>query len=330
MKAVIWTKYGPPEGLQLRDVPMPVPKDDEVRIRVHAATVTAGDCEVRSLRLSPMIVLPMRIFMGIRRPSRITILGQELAGEVEAVGKDVTRFKPGDAVFGATGLRLGGYGEYACLPERAVLALKPDNITFEEAATIPTGGMEALHFMRLGKVGNGQHVLINGAGGSIGTYGIQLAKHFGARVTAVDSTAKLDLLRRAGADHVIDYTREDFTRSGDTYDVVFDVIGKSPFGPTVRALTPTGYYLVANPTLSKAVRGRWVAARSDKKVLLKTADQRTEDLQFLAGLVESGVLKSFIDRRYPLAQTADAHRYVESGQKQGHVVISVSNNAADV
>jgi NADPH:quinone reductase-like Zn-dependent oxidoreductase len=231
MKAVIWTAYGPPEVLQLQEIEKPAPRDNEVLIKVHAATVTAGDCEMRSLKFPLFLSLPMRLFAGPLRPTRVRIIGQELAGEVEAAGKEVTRFKPGDQVFGALGFGKGAYAEYICLPEEAeddVLAIKPANLTYEEAAALPVGGMEALHYLRQGKIQPGHKVLINGAGGSIGTMGVQLAKHHGAEVTGVDSTAKLDMLRSLGADHVMDYTQEDLTKAGRKYDVVFDVVGKIP------------------------------------------------------------------------------------------------------
>src|SRR6266496_760620 len=236
MKAIVWTKYGPPKGLQVQEVAKPTPRDHEVLIRIYATTVTAGDIQLRSFKIPILLWLPVRLFLGFIRPIRIKILGQELAGEIEAVGKDVTRFKKGDQVFAWTGLRLGAYAEYTCLPEKGVLAIKPSNMTYEEAATLPVGGLEAVHFMRKGNIQSGEKVLINGAGGSIGTFAIQLAKYFGADVTGVDTTEKLDMLRSIGADHVIDYTQADFTKSGQTNDVIFDVIGKSPFSRSVRSL----------------------------------------------------------------------------------------------
>jgi NADPH:quinone reductase-like Zn-dependent oxidoreductase len=326
MKAVIWTKYGPPDVLQFGEEEKPVPKADEVRIRIHATTVTAGDCEMRDLQFPLFLSIPMRLYVGLRRPQRLTILGQELAGEIESVGKDVKRFKEGDQVFAATGFTLGAYAEYICLPEASedsVLAPKPANLTYEEAAGVPTGGLEALHFLRKANVQNGQQVLINGSGGSIGTFGVQLAKYYGAEVTSVDSAGKLDMLRSLGADHVIDYTKEDFTRSGQTYDVILDVVGKAPYSGSVDALKDSGFFLIANPRLSSMLRGRWTSMRSNKTVFMGAADRKTEDLLFLKELIEAGEIKPVVDRVFPLEQMAEAHRYVERGGKKGNLVVTV-------
>ena len=327
MKAIVWTEYGPPEGLQLQELEKPVPRDNEVLVRIHASTVTAGDCEMRSLKFPLYLALPIRLYAGLRRPTRVRIIGQELAGEIEAVGSDVRRFKPGDQVFGALGFGKGAYAEYICLSEKTeddVLAIKPANMTFEEAAAAPVGGLEALHYLRQGKIQPGHKVLINGAGGSIGTFGVQLAKHYGAEVTGVDSAAKLDMLRSIGADHVIDYTQTDFTRSPETYDVILDVVGKAPFSGSIRSLTENGIYLVANPGLSHLVRGRWTSMTTGKKVVMGYASSRLEDLLRLKELIEAGTIRSVIDRSYPLEEIAEAHRYVETGQKKGNVVISVA------
>ncbi|MCJ7536523.1 MAG: NAD(P)-dependent alcohol dehydrogenase, partial [Anaerolineales bacterium] len=298
-----------------------------VLIRIYATTVSAGDCEARSLKFPLFLSLPMRIYTGVRKPERITILGQELAGEIESVGKDVKLFKKGDQVFGTTGFGFGAYAEYKCLPEEGALAIKPANMTYEEAAAVPLGGLEALHFLRQGNIQSGQKVLINGAGGSIGTFAIQLAKYFGAEVTGVDSTGKLDMLRSIGADEIIDYTQEDFTKSGQTYDVIFDVVGKTLFSGSIRSLKQNGRYLLANPGLSQMVRGKWTSMTSSKKVIFGAADQKTEDLITLKELIEAGKIKSVIDRRYPLEQIAEAHRYVETGHKKGNVVITVEHNS---
>ena len=325
MKAIIWTNYGPPDVLQLKDVEKPTPKDDEVLIKVYAATVMPGDCELRRFKFPILLQLPLRILMGFRRPTRRTILGQELAGEIEAVGKEVTRFKKGDPIFAPTLLRLGAYAEYICLPDTYPV-LKPADMTYEEAATIPTGGIHGLYFLRTAGVQSGESVLINGAGGSIGTYAVQIAKSFGAEVTAVDSTEKLDMLRSLGADHVIDYKQEDFTRKGGPYDVIIDVIGKSSFSRSVRALKANGRYILGNPSPLGRIRARWTRMTSGKKVIVAVASHKTEYYTFLKELIEAGKIRPVIDRRYPPEQTAEAHRYVEKGHKKGNVVITVAHN----
>lgn len=326
MKAIVWTKYGPPEVLQLREVAKPTPKETEVLIRIAATTVTAGDCEMRGLKFPILFQLPMRLYNGLWKPKKIKVLGQELAGEIEVVGKAVTLFKKGDQVFGTTGLGFGAYAEYICLPEASkmgVLTIKPANITFEEAASVPTAALEALHFLRRGNIQSGQRILIIGAGGSIGTFALQLARYFGAEVTAVDRTGKLDMLRSIGADHVIDYTNHDYTKSAETYDIIFDVMGKSSFPGCVNLLRQNGRYLIGNPGLTQLVRGSWISKRTSKKVIFGAAQQKTEDLVYLKDLIEAGKIKSVIDRCYPLEQVPEAHRYVESGQKKGNVTISL-------
>lgn len=325
---MVCTKFGPPDVLRLQEVAKPVPRDNEVLIRIYATTVTVGDCELRSLKVPLAFRLPLRIYLGRIRPGPI-ILGQELAGAIEAVGKDVKRFRQGDQVFAWTGLGLGAYAEYKCLPEDGVLAIKPANITYEEAAALAVGGLDAVYFLRRADIQSGDKVLINGAGGSIGTFAVQLAKYFGADVTAVDSTGKLDMLRWLGADRVIDYTQEDFTKSGQTYDVIFDVVGKSAFSRSVRSLKHNGRFLLGNARLSQQVRGGWTSRRSSKQVILwkaRTASENTEDFKFLTELIEAGKIQSVIDRCYPLEQTAEAHRYVDTGQKKGNVVITVNQN----
>ena len=325
MKAIVWTRYGPPDGLQLREVEKPTPKDNEVLIKIHAATVTLGDCELRSSRFPLWLWLPLRIFIGLIRPKRITILGQELAGEIEAVGKDVKSFKPGDQIFAPCLFRLGAYAEYTCLPEK-YLVLKPASMAYDEAATIPTGGMNGLHFLSMANVRSGERVLINGAGGSIGTYAVQIAKSFGVEVTAVDNAEKLDMLRSIGADHVIDYAQQDFTRNGESYDVIIDVVGKSSYSRSIRSLKPNGRYVLGNPRPSGMIRGRWTSRTTDKKVISTAASYKAEDYAFLIELMEMGKVKSIIDRRYPLEQTAEAHRYVDEGHKKGNVVITVAHD----
>ncbi len=325
MKAIVWTKYGPPEVLQLKEVEKPVPKDNQALIRIYAATVTSGDCEQRALKLPIWYRLPMRAYVGLKTPTRITILGMDLAGEIESVGKDVKRFKSGDQVFAATGfVGMGAYAEYICLPEEAVLATKPANMTYEQAAAVPTGGLEALCFLRQANIQCGQKILINGAGGTIGTFAVQLAKHFGADVTGVDSTEKLDMLRSLGADQVISYMEDDFTQHSETYDLILDVVGKSSFSRSLKSLTPNGCYLIVNAGLSQRVRGHWTSMTGSKKVIFGVVSQTTDDLVFLKTLIEAGKLKSVIDKCYPLEQAVEAHRYVETGHKKGNVVITVA------
>jgi NADPH:quinone reductase-like Zn-dependent oxidoreductase len=328
MKAILCTKYGPPDVLQLKEVAKPVPKNNEVLIRIYAATVTMGDCEIRKFKMPTWLWIPARIGFGLRGP-RKKILGQELAGEVESVGKDVKRFRKGNAVFARTGFDLGAYAEYTCLSEDGVVAIKPVNMAFGEAAAIPMGGIEALHFLKQADILSGQKVLINGASGSIGTVAVQLAKYLGAEVTGVCSTRNLDMVRSIGADHVIDYNKDDFTKNGEIYDVIFDVVGKSPFSGSLKSLKKNGRYLLANPGLSQMIRGRWTSIRSSKKVITGAATGKSEDLIFLKELIEAGKIKSVIDRHYSLEETAEAHRYVDKGHKKGNVVIIVDTRGDD-
>ena len=329
MKAMVWTKYGSPDGLQLKEIEKPVPKDDEVLVSIHATTVTAGDCEMRRLKLPLMLSFPMRLYVGLIKPTRITILGQELAGEVEKVGKDVKSFKKGDQVFGTTGFGFGAYAEYICLKEnpnemQGAFALKPVNMSYEEAAAVPTAGFEALHFLRQADIQPGQKVLVFGAGGSIGTFSVQLANYFGAEVTAVDSAEKMEMLRSIGAGHVIDYSQQDFTQNGETYDVIIDVVGKELFSRRLKSLTRNGHYFLANAGLSHILLGLWTSMTSSKKVVIGAASQTQEDLLFLKGLIEVGKIKSVIDRRYLLEQIPEAHRYAETGRKKGNVAVTVT------
>jgi len=331
MKAIVWTKYGPPDVLELREVEQPAPKDNEVLIRIHATTVTAGDCELRNLKFPIYLSLPMRLWRGFLKPRENSILGTELAGEIEAVGKDVKQLKEGDQVFGSAGLNFGANAEYICLPEEpgemdGGVAIKPANMTYEDAATVPFGGRDALHFLRKGNIKSGQKILINGAGGSIGTFAVQLAKHFGAEVTAVDSTGKLGMLLSIGADKVIDYTQEDFTKYGEVYDVIFDVVGTISLSHCEGSITQNGTYLLANPLGSQMVRGPWTRMTSSKKVIMQTASPTTQDLLNLRELVEAGKINSVIDRSYPLEEIVEAHRYVETGEKKGNVVITVEHD----
>jgi NADPH:quinone reductase-like Zn-dependent oxidoreductase len=326
MKAIVCTNYGPPDVLQLKDLKKPVPKDNEVLIRVRATTVSAADCELRRFDFPLWIWLPIRLWFGILRP-RQPVLGQELAGEIESVGHDVRLFTKGDRVFAATGIGLGAYAEYICLrekPQTGAIATMPANLSYEEAATIPYGGGEALEFLRKGNVQSGQRVLVNGAGGSFGTFAVQLAKVFGAHVTAVDRAPKLEMLRTLGADRVIDCALEDFTEGSETYDVIFDVVRNTPSARMVRSLNESGCLLMANPGFLQIVRARWASRGSKKRVSFAASSGTNENLAYLRGLVEAGKLRPVTDRRFPLEQMVEAHRYAETGQKLGNIVVTVA------
>ncbi|MFC2031206.1 NAD(P)-dependent alcohol dehydrogenase [Chloroflexota bacterium] len=321
MKAIVYEKYGPPEVLQLKEVEKPGPKDNEVLIKIHATTVTKYDCWMRSCTAPPGFGLLMRISSG-RRPKQ-PILGTELAGEVEAVGGDVTRLEIGDQVYAYPGMSLGAYAEYICLPEEAV-AIKPVNVTYAEAAAVLQGALTAWFFLRKANIQRGDKVLIFGASGGVGGYAVQLAKHHsGAEVTGVCSTPKLAYVKSLGADQAIDYTKEDFAHNGLVYDVIFDTVGKTLVSSTKRSLKEKGWYLLTTFGLPMLVQLLWLSKTGSQNLEFGTLAEKTADLIFVRDLVESGVIKPVIDRCYPLEQAAEAHRYVETGQKKGSVVISV-------
>jgi NADPH:quinone reductase-like Zn-dependent oxidoreductase len=329
MKAIIYTQYGPPEVLRLVDLEKPTPKDNEVLIKVRAATVTSGDVNMRGFTFVPpgFGFLP-RLMFGIRKPKQ-AILGTEIAGEVESVGKNVTRCKKGDAVYGIDSATLSAYAEYACRPEKSALVLKPENLNFDEAASLPAGAGTALYFLRdLAKVQSGQKVLINGASGGVGVYAVQLAKYYGAEVTGVCSTKNMELVQSLGADQVIDYTQQDFTLNPEAYDVILDTVaGKNDFARCKNALKPHGIYLAVAGGLREMLAMLRTSIMGGKKVMAGTPSENQEDLLFIKELVETGNLKPIIDRRYPLAQTAEAHRYVDTGRKRGSVVITINAEA---
>jgi NADPH:quinone reductase-like Zn-dependent oxidoreductase len=321
MRAAVYTRYGSPDVLEVRDVEKPVPKDNEVLVRVVATTVSAADWRMR--KADPFIT---RFMNGLWRPKKVQILGMEFAGKVESVGKAVTAFGEGDHVFGSPGFRFGAHAQYVCLPD-AQLAIKPANMTFEEAAAVLFGGTSALHFLRKAKIQAGQKVLIYGASGSVGVFAVQLAKHFGAFVTGVCSTVNLDLVKSLGADEVVDYTREDFSEAGRVYDTVLDTVGKSGFSRSLKSLKRGGYYVRVGGSgrlsdfVGEILRGMWVSTTGAAKVIGGVARGTAGNLSFLKGLIEAGELRTVIDRRYSLDEIAEAHRYVEAGHKKGHVVI---------
>jgi NADPH:quinone reductase-like Zn-dependent oxidoreductase len=323
MKAVVYRKYGSPDVLQLEEVAKPIPKGNKVLIKIFATSVSSGDVRMRSFNIPPLPWIPMRLAIGLTKP-RKKILGMAVAGEIETVGKDVTEFRTGDKVFGSTEFAMGAHAEYVCMPEKGVLITKSHDMSYEESAALPFGGFTALHFLRKGDIQSGQKVLIYGASGALGTYAVQLAKHFGAHVTGVCGTSNLDLVISLGADKVIDYTKADVAASMETYDIIFDTIGKSPFSDCIHALTKNGCYLRAvHMTLKPILRGLWTSLTSSKKVIGGVTATKVEDLIFLKELVETRKIKPVIDRCFPLEQTAEAHRYVDQGHKKGNVVITV-------
>jgi len=325
MKAVVYEKYGPPDVLEFKDVEKPTPKDNEVQIKTRATTVTSGDWRARTLQVPVGFGFFARMFFGVSRP-RQPVLGSELAGDIESVGKDVSRFKVGDPVCAFTGARLGCHAEYKCMPEDGAVALKPPNLTYEEAAALSFGGMTALGFFRTGKLQSGERVLVNGASGAVGTAAMQLARHLGADVTGVCSTANVELVKSLGAKHVIDYTKEDFTKNGETYDVIVDTAGTAPFSRSKGSLREGGRLLVVLGGLGDMLQAPWVSMTSSKKIVAGPAVGGSEGLRFLAELAERGEFKPVIGRRYPFAQIAEAHRYVDTGHKRGNVIITVAHD----
>jgi NADPH:quinone reductase-like Zn-dependent oxidoreductase len=337
MKAMVYTKYGPPEVLQLKEVDKPSPKDNEVLIKVHATTVNYGDMIARNFKdITPrkfnmpfIFWLLARVFFGLRKP-KIQILGSEFAGEIEAMGKDAKRFKQGDQVFGYLGQNMGAYTEYLTMPEDGIVAKKPANMTYEEATTVPSGGMTAFYILGKAEIQPGQKVLINGASGGIGSIAVQLAKDSGAEVTAVCGTPRMEFVKTLGADKVIDYTREDFTRNGETYDLIFDVLGRSSFLRCKGSLNKNGIYLLASFKTKQLFQMLLTSITGGKKVKCVLSPQGREELTALRDLIEAGKITSVIDKSYPMERAAEAHRYVEEGSKKGNVVITVAHETPEV
>lgn len=327
MKAITYSKYGPPDVLELSDVKRPVPKEHEVLVRVRAVEATKSDCEMRAFRFSvKWFWLPLRIALGVRRPRR-QILGAYFSGEIESAGKDVTGLSVGDQVFGTAGLHLGAYAEYVALPARCAIVAKPRNMSFAEAAAVPMGGLNALHFMRRARIRPGEQVLVNGAGGSIGAHAVQIARSMGAEVTAVDSALKEAFLRRIGADHFVDYTKEDFARRGQTYDVIFDMIPGSSYTACIGALRPNGRYLSGNPRLSVMLRAPLTTRFTGKTAIVAFASETREELLALQEMIEDGRIGPIVDRVFPMQQAAEAHRLVETEQRRGAIVIAMDGGA---
>ncbi len=330
MKAIVYNEYGAAEVLHLKEVEKPMPKDNEIQVRVRATSVTVGDLWARNFKaISPrefsmplLLWIPSRMFFGLTKP-RISILGSEFAGDVESVGKDVKRFKKGDAVFGYRGQSMGANAEYLCLPQDGMVTHKPVNMTYEEAATVPYGVLTALSLLRKVNVQAGQKMLVIGASGRIGSAAVQLANYFGAEVTGICSTPGLDFVKSLGADRVIDYTKEDFAQNGETYDLIFDVMRKSSFSQSRNSLSPNGIYLLASFKMKQLFQMLWTSMRGGRKVVCALSSEKIEDLDLIKELVEAGKFKSVIDKRYPLEQMAEAHRHAETGGRQGNVVITV-------
>ncbi|NNL06684.1 MAG: NAD(P)-dependent alcohol dehydrogenase [Gammaproteobacteria bacterium] len=322
MRAVVYTEYGPADVLHVAEVEKPAPAEDEILIRVHAAEVTKADCEMRSFNFQvKWFWLPLRIALGLVKPKR-PILGGYFAGEIEAVGRNVDRYSKGAAIFGCTRLRLGAYGEYLCLPARYTLAPKPENISFEHAAAVPLGGLNALHFINKANIRPGEKVLVNGAGGSIGTFGVQIAKAMGAEVTAVDSAIKKDMLCRIGADHFIDYRHEDFTENSRAYDVIFSMVANTSYSGCMNALKSGGRYLIANPRLVDMFRSVLTSMFTDRAAIFAFAGETQDELLVLKEKIEAGEISATIDKVYPFEQAAEAHHRVETEERLGTVVIS--------
>jgi NADPH:quinone reductase-like Zn-dependent oxidoreductase len=331
MKAIVFKEYGSPDVLKLEEMNKPTPKDNEILIKVHAVSINVGDLWARNFKaITPSkfsmplpLWLPSRLYFGWTKP-KINVLGSEFAGQIKSAGRDVTRFKKGDPVYGYRGQSMGGNAEYLCVPTDGMVEIKPSNMTYEEAATVPYGALTALSLLRKVNPQPGQKILINGASGGIGSAAVQLAKYFGVEVTGVCGTPRLEFVKSLGADYVIDYTKEDFTQNGKTYDVIFDILGKGSFSKFKNSLKQNGIYLLASFKMKQLFQMLWTSITGGRKVMCALSSESHADLVLIKELAEAGRIKSIIDRRFPLEQTAEAHRYVETGQKKGNVVITVT------
>ena len=333
MKAIIYTKYGPPDVLQLKEIEKPVPGNNEILIRIHATPVNYGDIIARNFKNLPIsefnMPLPFwfgaRLYFGLRKPN-ITVLGSEFAGEIEAIGKDVTLFKKGDQVFGYLGMNMGANAEFLCMPEKGMVTLKPENMSYEEAAAVPYGGIMALPILKKVNIQSGQKILINGASGWIGSAAVQLATYYGAKVTGVCSTSRMEFVKSLGAEKVIDYTKEDFTQNGETYDLILDILGRSSFSRCKSSLNKKGIYLLASFKMRQLFQMFWTKMIGSKKVICAMASEKVENLIAIKELVEAGKFKSIIDKKYPMEQAAAAHHYYEDGLKKGNVIITLEHD----
>jgi len=330
MKAIVYTEYGAPDVLHIKEMNKPTPKDNEILIRVHAVSVNVGDLWGRNFKaITPSrfsmplpLWLPSRLYFGVTKP-RINILGNEFAGEVESVGRDVKRFKKGDQVFGYRGQSMGANVEYLCMDEKGMLTTKPANISYEEVAAIPYGALTALPLLRRANIQPRQKVLVNGASGGIGSAAVQLAKYYGAEVTGMCGTPRMEFVKALGADKVIDYTKEDFTQNGETYDLILDIMNKSSFEKCKNSLKPKGIYLLASFKMKQLLQMMQTSRSDGKKVICALATENLEDMELVRKLVEEGKIKAFVDKRFPMERAAEAHRYMESGNKAGSVVITI-------
>jgi len=326
MKAIVYTEYGSPDVLWVKEIKKPLPKDDELLICVYSAEITKADCEMRSFNFAvKWFWVPLRLALGVFKPKK-QVLGGYFSGVIESIGKNVSKFKKGDQIFGTTRMRFGAYGEYLCLPENYTIVKKPNNMSYNEAAAVPLGGLNALHFMRKANIKKDEKILINGAGGSIGTFAVQIAKDMGAEVTAVDSSIKEKMLMDIGADHFVDYSKDNVTKNGQTYDVIFNMVANSRYVDFIKILNSNGRYLIGNPRLSDMFRSIFISKFTDKTVIFTFAGEKEEELITLKSMIEEGKIKSAVDKIYSYNQVVEAHQRVETEQRLGIVILSFNKN----